>query len=71
MYVSSSAVMDEIQVSPTLARSPIVDSADFCRPLAKISGVSLEIQPDRDAELSVIMANDLRLQQVSLDSYPP
>ncbi|CAB9511861.1 Hybrid signal transduction histidine kinase K [Seminavis robusta] len=61
-----SHMMDKFQLSPTSSKSPLQDSADFCRPLAKISGVEIDIQ-HKGTEHAVVMANDLRLQQVLIN----
>ena len=56
--------MNEFQLVPIRAIGPMKDSADFCRPLAAISGVSIDVE-FVDCEYAVIQSNALRLQQVS------
>lgn len=63
-------MMDEFELTPTRSIDPIRDSVVFCRPLAKISGVSMAIDCDNDdgrVESSIVLANELRLQQVIIN----
>lgn len=56
--------MDEFVLEPIPSASPIRDAADFCRPLAAISNVQINVEYG-DAEHAMVMAESLRLQQVS------
>jgi len=74
-------MMENFELTPTLSLAPIQDSADFCRPLAKISGLTIDIETQYYHQLSrdeeqissimtpppVILANALRLQQVIIN----
>lgn len=55
--------MENFELHSVPAVAPIRDAADFCRPLAKISGVTLDLQLMDCA----VQANALRLQQVVIN----
>lgn len=54
-----------VEISPA---GPIKDAADFCRPLAAISGVNIAVLPG-DADTTTVLSNDLRLQQVRMKRH--
>lgn len=55
--------MDEFQLAPISSAGPVKDAADFCRPLATISKVGIELDFE-NARHAVVMSDCLRLQQV-------
>lgn len=61
-----SNMMDGFQLHSTPSHASMRDSVAFCRPLAKISGSQLEVQTE-NTEHAMIMANDLRLQQIIIN----
>lgn len=55
--------MDEFQLAPIPSAGPMKDAAGFCRPLATISKVGIELDFG-NAKHAVVMSDCLRLQQV-------
>ena len=56
--------MEDSPVESIPLRGPVVDAADFCRPLAAVSDVALEIDFDPEAQMALVTSNTLRMQQV-------
>ena len=63
--------MNEFPLSSIIASNSIRDAVDFCRPLASISNVTLEIdygdQNDERQATAIVKSNALRLQQILIN----
>jgi signal transduction histidine kinase/FixJ family two-component response regulator len=59
-------MMNEFPLAPVLAGPPLADAAAFCKPLASVSGIQLELQFDNSAE-AIVMSDALRLQQILIN----
>jgi len=64
---ASANMMDEFLLSPLKVSDPIRDAINFCKPLAFISNVDIDIHCCGDATESHVNANGLRLQQVLIN----
>ena len=59
--------MDKFPLSPVPILGPMQDSADFCRPLAAISGVEIKLEIVDQCREAILQSNALRLQQVLIN----
>jgi len=59
-------MMKDFPLVPILPAGPMIDAADFCRPLAVVSGVNIRAVPG-DAANTWVRSNYLRLQQVIIN----
>jgi len=55
--------MEDCPLESIPLAGPVIDAADFCRPLATISGVELQVDLG-DSERASVQSNTLRMEQV-------
>jgi signal transduction histidine kinase/ActR/RegA family two-component response regulator len=60
-------MMSEFQLVPIPLKPPMEDAAAFCRPLATISNVKLELEFGNSSQYAIIESDALRLQQVLIN----
>jgi signal transduction histidine kinase len=60
-------MMSDFQLVPIPLKPPMEDAAAFCRPLATISNVKLEIKYGDSSQHAIIESDALRLQQVLIN----
>jgi PAS domain S-box-containing protein len=60
-------MMNDFQLSAVPAAPPLTDAVDFCRPLAAVSSIKLDLVFDGTSETAIVMSDSLRIQQVGIN----